>query len=137
MKKILTTLCSLLLISCGGMLVRQQDLDAWVDAPVEALDTHSMFMSIPMYKYVTESGIEVRNYANGQDVQSCFTNAGGYSNTGYVNANAFTTCSSNRVVCNNIFYIKNGRVLEYAPTGQCYTNSKAQPEPRYLKLMQN
>jgi hypothetical protein len=102
--------------------------------PVEALDTHSLFNTIPMYRTVTPGGIEIRNYANGTDVARCFTDVGA-NRTGYfVNANAFTTCSSGRVVCNNIFYIKEGKVVEYAPTGQCYTNSTVQPERRYLTL---
>jgi hypothetical protein len=122
------------LAACSGLLVQQQDLDAWVGVPVEALDTHSIFITIPMFRTVTPSGIEIRNYANGRDVASCFTNAGANSTANFVNASAFTTCSSGRVVCNNIFYIKDGKVVEYAPTGRCYTNSTAQPEPRYLKL---
>lgn len=122
------------LAACAGLLVRQQDLDAWVGVPVEALDTHSLFITVPMFRTVTSSGIEIRNYANGRDVASCFTNAGANQTGNFVNASAFTTCSSGRVVCNNIFYITDGRVVEYAPTGRCYTNSTVQPEPRYLKL---
>ena len=34
----------------GCLSVRQQDLDAWVGMPVEALDTHSFFITVPMYK---------------------------------------------------------------------------------------
>lgn len=102
--------------------VRKQDLDAWVGIPVEALDTHSLFITVPMYRSITSSGIEIRNYANGADVAQCFSNASGSKTGKYVNANAFTTCSSGRVVCNNIFYIKDGVVIEYAPTGSCYTD---------------
>ena len=122
------------LTACGSLLVRQQDLDAWVGVPVEALDTHSLFLTIPMYRTITASGIEIRNYANGTDVSSCFTNAGANRASSYVNVNAFTTCSSGRVACNNIFYIRDGKVLEYAPTGSCYTNSTVQPQARYLRL---
>ena len=114
--------------------VRKQDLDAWVGIPVEALDTHSLFITVPMYRSVTSSGIEIRNYANGGDVAQCFSNAGASKTGKYVNANSFTTCSSNRVVCNNIFYIKDGVVIEYAPTGSCYTDETVQPQPRYLRL---
>lgn len=122
------------LTACAGLAVRQQDLDAWVDVPVEALDTHSVFLTMPMYRTVTPSGIEIRNYANGQEVSSCFTNAGGTRGGRSVNASAFTTCSSNQVVCNNLFYIRDGKVLEYAPTGRCYTNATAQPQSRYLRM---
>ena len=52
----------------------------------------------------------------------------------YVNANAFTTCSSNRIVCNNIFYIRDGIVLEYAPTGRCYTDETVRPQSETVVL---
>ncbi len=114
--------------------VRKHDLDAWIGIPVEALDTHSLFITVPMYRSVTSSGIEVRNYANGRDIAQCFSNASGSRTGKYVNANAFITCSSNRIVCNNIFYIKDGVVIEYAPTGRCYTDETVQPQPRYMQL---
>lgn len=114
--------------------VRQQDLDAWVGMPVEALDTHSIFITMPMYRTVTGSGIEIRNYTNGKNVANCFGTAGASRTGAFVNANAFTTCSSGRIVCNNIFYIKNEKVLEYAPTGRCFTDKRAQPQARYLRL---
>ena len=114
--------------------VRQQDLDSWVGKPVEALDTHSLFITVPVYRTVTASGIEIRNYANGGDVVSCFSTAGAANTGTFVNANAFTTCSSGRIVCNNIFYIKDGKVLEYAPTGRCFTDERVQPQARYLRL---
>ena len=121
-----------LLAACAT--VRQQDLDAWVGVPVEALDTHSFFITVPMFRTRTESGIEIRNYANGRDVAQCFSNAGASTVGNFVNANAFTRCSSTRIVCNNIFYIKDGKVIEYVPTGRCYTDERAQPEARYLRL---
>lgn len=118
----------------GCATVRQQDLDAWVGIPVEALDTHSFFITVPMFRTRTDSGIEIRNYANGRDVAQCFGNASANRIGNFVNANVFTTCSSGRIVCNNIFYIKNGKVIEYAPTGRCYTNETVQPQARYLRL---
>ena len=132
LKFILAIFISLAVASCAT--VRKQDLDAWVGIPVEALDTHSFFITVPVYRSVTSSGIEIRNYANGKDVARCFSNASGSSTGKYVNANAFTTCSSNRIVCNNIFYIRDGVVLEYAPTGRCYTDETVQPQSRYLQL---
>jgi hypothetical protein len=32
--------------------------------PVEALDTHSLFIAMKLERSVTQSGIEVRNYVN-------------------------------------------------------------------------
>ena len=123
------------LAGCATTTVRQQDLDAWKGVPVEALDTHSFFLTIPMVKTLTASGIEIRNYANGADVSQCFGSSTGYGSTGYVNANAFTACSTNRVVCNNIFYIREGKVVEYAPTGRCKTAEMLQPEARYKSMV--
>ena len=123
--------------SCSLMGVRQQDLDAWVGMPVEALETHSFFLTVPVYKTRTESGMEIWNYANGREVASCFGNgfSGGYN--GYVNVNSFSRCSSEQIVCNNIFYIRDKKVVEYKPTGRCYTDASVQPETRYRKLLKN
>jgi len=129
-----TVIVSLVAFITACATVRQQDLDAWVGVPVEALDTHSIFITMPMYRTVTGSGIEIRNYTNGRNVANCFGTAGASGTGAFVNANAFTTCSSGRIVCNNIFYIKDGKVLEYAPTGRCYTDESAQPQARYLRL---
>lgn len=114
--------------------VRQQDLDAWVGMPVEALDTHSLFITLPMYRTLTDSGIEIRNYVNGRDVGNCFGTGGATATGNFVNANTFTTCSRGQIVCNNIFYIKNAKVVEYVPTGRCYTDETVQPQTRYLRL---
>jgi len=124
------------LAMAGCATVNQEDLTAWVGVPVEALDTHSFFLTLPVYRSVTSSGMEVRNYANGKDVANCFSNAGSTTQKSgkYVNNTAFTTCSSNKVVCNNIFYIKDGKVVEYAPTGSCYTDETVRPQARYLQF---
>jgi len=132
MRKLVTIFLGLVLSSC--LSVRQKDLDAWVGVPVEALDTHSFFITVPMYKTITESGIEIRNYANGKDIAQCYGSGRGYVSGNTVSVNTFSTCSSGRVVCNNIFYIKDGFVIEYAPTGRCYTNDKVQPQIRYSSL---
>ena len=118
----------------GCTLVRQQDLDAWVGVPVEALDTHSIFITIPMYRTFTTSGIEIRNYVNSRNVAQCFGTGGGNISGNFVSANTFSTCSNIQIACNNIFYIKDGVVIEYAPTGRCYTNKAAQPQERYQYL---
>jgi S1-C subfamily serine protease len=109
MRNLTATICLTIAVLLGVMgcsatgvvhqLVRQQDLDSWVGMPVEALDTHSLFITVPIFKTYSASGIEIRNYANGN--------------------------------CNNIFYIRDGKVLEYAPTGRCYTNDSVRPQSRY------
>ena len=135
MKKLLAiAMASSLMVGCGSLMVRQADLDSWPGMPVEALDTHSLFITVPMYRTLTDSGIEIRNYANGAESSSCYSSGSGSKSGKYLSANSFTNCTSNRVVCNNIFYIKDGKVLEYAPTGRCYTDETVRPQRRYLDL---
>ena len=131
---IFLVIIAITLSACATRTVRKQDLDSWVGVPVEALDMHSFFITLPMNRTVTESGIEIRNYADDFEVTSCFGTPGANPWGYYISANAFHNCTKNRVVCNNIFYIKDGIVIEYAPTGSCYTDETVQPEPRYLRL---
>lgn len=117
----------------GCATVQQPDLDAWVGAPVEALDTHPLFVTIPMYRTLTDGGIEIRNYVNSKDVQQCFTQVDAHrSDRRYLNHSAFTTCSDNRLVCNNLFYIQGAKISRYAPTGDCYTDERVRPQPAFL-----
>ena len=116
----------------GCATVRQQDLDAWVGAPVEALDAHPLFLTMPMYRAQTDRGVETRNYVNSKEVEQCFTSAGARrGDKSYVSHTAFTTCSQSSVVCNNIFYIQGGKVIRYAPTGACYTDNTVLPNIGY------
>jgi hypothetical protein len=125
------------LVLTGCATVRQQDIDAWVGMPVEALDTHSFFITLPMVKTVTNSGIEIRNYPNKRNIGQCFGSGGLNSNRSlnYAAYNSFATCSSGLVGCDNIFYIKNGVVVEYVPTGRCYTDETVRPQSRFQRLM--
>ena len=132
--KILAIAAALLLAGCGT--VRQSDLDTWVGMPVEALDTHSFFITLPMTKRVTAGGIEVRNYDNTRVIQDCDDMA--YAapvRGGSTYAYGAGSCSSTKIGCNNIFYIKGGKVLEYAPTGRCKTDERVRPQKRYLDMI--
>ncbi len=136
MRKLL--ILSILIILNGCVInntVRQKDLDTWVGIPIEALETHSFFVTVPLYKTKTESGIEIWNYANGDDVAKCFSHGNASGNYGYVSGTSFTTCSSGKVVCNNLFYIKDKHVLEYKPVGSCRTDETVQPESRYKNFL--
>lgn len=113
--------------------VRQPDLDAWVGVSVEGLDTHPIFSKELMFRTKTTSGTEIRNYAYGYNFKECFGRAGASKFGDFVNENTFITCSSGQIVCNNLFYIREGKVLEYAPTGLCATDAKAQPVGSYLR----
>lgn len=137
---LLFTLVFFLLNACNPLSVRQVDLDSWVGVPVEALDLHSFWMTIPMVKTITDNGIEVRIYVNKKNVETCFKNAGlRISNKKnylqYANFTEFQNCVSGTVGCDNIFYIKDGKVLEYVPVGNCYTDKFVQPEERYKRLI--
>jgi hypothetical protein len=125
---------AMLVSACAVKSVRQPDLDAWVGMPVEALDMHSLFLTVPMVRTKTESGIEIRNYANGRNMASCSGFAGANLSGSWVSGNSFSSCTSGWVGCNNIFYIKDGKVIEYAPTGRCYTDETVQPQARYKRL---
>jgi len=118
------------------LVVRQQDLDAWVGMPTAALDTHSYFLTVSMVRTLTDSGIEIRNYVNEREVSTCLGSGHAQAQGKYVNSNTFSTCYSQSIECNNIFYIKDGVVLEYAPTGNCYTSELVTPQTRYQQLKQ-
>ena len=135
MKKAYITLALLvisLLTSCAALMgVRQSDLDSWVDVPVTALDTHSLFLTFPMVKTITDSGIEIRNYANKRAIGIC----GGSGFLSYSNFNAFQSCSAKMVGCDSIFYIRDGKVIEYKTVGRCYTNETVRPEKGWEKFL--
>ena len=113
-----------------GPTVQQQDLDTWATVPVEVLDSHAFFKTVPMFRTKTHSGTEIRNYAYGYNFQECARKAGANNIGDFMSEDAFFACASSRIVCNNMFYIKEGTVLEYAPTGRCHTNEKLQPNAR-------
>lgn len=126
---ILIVMITLSLSAC--LSVRQEDLDSWVGQPVELLDLHPFFNTVPLETRFTDSGIEIRNYKNGRSFNSCSgnTNMTNFNeNSGTGNFNSYSNCFKNDVVCNNIFYIKNKKVLKYEPTGRCFTDERVQPK---------
>ena len=117
--------------------VRQIDLDSWNDVPVSALDLHSFWNTIPMVKTITDQDIEIRMYVNKKNISSCYGsgNANVYLSTAAFNE--FKNCVTSSFGCDNIFYIKNDKVLEYVPVGNCYTDDSLRPEKRYKSLLNN
>ncbi len=79
MKKILIV-CLISFVMTGCKTVRLTDIDAWRDVPVEALDTHSLFITIPVVKTLTDSGIEIRDYVNKRNIGNCFGGGQGTRN---------------------------------------------------------
>jgi hypothetical protein len=111
----------------GCQTVRQEDLVAWEGAPVSALDSHPVFLTMPMTRTVTADGTEIRNYVNGSSVGHC----GGGGSVNYSTYQQYSNCVSRFAACNNIFYIKDGRVTRYTPVGsggaRCRTDETLQP----------
>lgn len=120
------------LLIAGCQTVHQEDLVAWEGAPVSALDAHPFFLTLPMVRTVTADGTEIRNYVNGANVGGC--SGGGSVYGGVVNMatyQQFSSCVSRFAACNNIFYIKGGRVIRYTPVGsgggRCKTYEQLRP----------
>lgn len=80
-------------------IVEQSDVSSWKGQDVGVLDDHAFFLALPVISKQAPNGVEVRNYVNG-------------------NGNA---------ICNNIFYIKDGKVLKYEPMGNCHTDDTVSP----------
>jgi hypothetical protein len=130
-----------LLCGCGATRgVRQSDLDLWVGVPVVALDTQSFFLTLPMIKTATDTGVEIRDYVNKRNISGCYQSSFGNVTTPantvtYAYFNRFQQCSSAIVGCDNIFYIRDGKVIEYRPTGRCYTDETVQPQAGWKKFL--
>ncbi len=113
----------------GCATVRQQDVVAWQGVPVQSLDMHPLFVTMPMYKTLTDNGVEIRNYVNSETAERCFASGGVHRGSGrHASYSEFMSCSENRVVCNNLFYVQDGRVTRYVPTGSCYTDDSVRPQ---------
>lgn len=123
-------------ILSGCLSVREEDLNSWVNRPVLDLELHPFLITMPVVKTKASDGTEIWNYVNGGNIGSCtgfgsatFNGKSGYLD--YANYSQFSNCMQRFAACNNIFYIKDGRVLSYNPVGtggaRCYTNAKLQP----------
>lgn len=110
----------------GCATVRQADLDAWVSVPVVYLESHSLFSTLPVKVTPAPGGGEIRNYMNGADVQNCTATVSAPKNMRF--ATADETCVTTRVGCNNRFLVRDGKVVEYRPVGQCKTDERVRPE---------
>jgi hypothetical protein len=122
-------LAALGLAACAG--VREQDTAAWPGQPVAALEQHPIFVTMPVVKTQTSDGTEIWNYVNGRTIGGC-TGSGVLTGVGgFVTGTAFQSCMAQQAACNNLFYIKDGVVLRYAPVGsggiRCYTHDFARP----------
>lgn len=129
--KLLAYLGTIALTACAS--VQQADLDSWVGQPSSLLELHPVFMTIPVVKTQTSDGTEIWNYINGGNIGGC--SGGGNVSLGkkldYATYSSFSSCMSRFAACNNIFYLKDGRVLRYTPIGsggaRCYTDERVRP----------
>lgn len=139
MRSLFILLVAGLLTACAT--VHQADLDAWVDVPVIALDTHSFMLTLPMVRTVTDSGVEIRVYSNKRGVSSCGGSGFGAANSqqgsamSYQNFSAFRNCTSGLIGCDAVFYIRDGKVIEVKAVGQCYTDERSRPEKGYERFL--
>jgi hypothetical protein len=87
---------------------------------------------MPVVKTVASDGTEIWNYVNGANLGQC---SGGGSIWGkqlsFAQYNQFVSCVQRFAACNNIFFIRDGKVLRYTPVGtggaRCFTDERAQP----------
>ena len=112
--------------------VREADTSAWVGAPISALDKHPVFITLPMVRTVTPDGTEIRNYINGGNIAMCSGGGDVYSGIqNFSSYSAFSTCMARFAACNNLFYVRGGKVQSYVPTGTgggvCYTDERTRP----------
>ncbi|MDP2093653.1 MAG: hypothetical protein Q8K50_07160 [Hydrogenophaga sp.] len=126
---------TLLIALAGCATVRQADLDAWVGQPIVALETHPVFLTIPVVKTVASDGTEIWNFVNGVNLGQCSGGGNVYGKQlSYASYNQFASCVQRFAACNNIFYIRDGKVQRYTPVGsggmRCYTTEQIQPQFR-------
>jgi len=117
----------------GCATVRQADLDSWVGQPVSRLETHPIFLTIPVVKTQASDGTVIWNYVYGGNIGMCFGggNVNNTMNINYAAYSSYSNCISRFGACNNIFYIKNGHIIQVTPVGsggvRCYTDERYRP----------
>lgn len=122
---------TLVLAVAGCLSVRQVDLDSWVGQPVSALETHPVFLTVPVVKTTASDGTQIWNYVNGANMGHCSRGGSVFGTVDYPTYVGFANCMSQFAACNNIFYIRDGTVTRYTPVGtggvRCYTTKELQP----------
>ncbi len=104
----------------GCAMVRSKNTDPWIGQPVEALDKHALFRTLPMVRTFNSAGVEVRNYQNRANTYQCYTdgNVRAGEALSYSAYSATLACTSRSNGCDYTFSIRDGRVQEYAPSGR-------------------
>ncbi len=124
--------CMAVMGLAGCQTVRIDDTQAWVGRPVSDLDLHPVFLTMRMVRTEVSDGTQIRNYINSANISSCSSDASIFgSSVSSAMYTEFSSCMGRVGACNNIFYIKGGRVESYVPTGsggmRCYTDERTRP----------
>ena len=130
MRILFSPLLAALLVGCAT--VNPADTEAWVGQPVSVLEKQPLFLTMQVVKTQASDGTDIWNYVTGQAATSC--NQDGTflgRRIGWGTYMAFTDCTSRFQACNNIFYIRDGRVqrvVVMASGGaQCSTDRRFLP----------
>jgi len=114
-------------------VVHHEEADVWAGTPVAALDTNPFFSALPMVRTSTPAGIEIRDYVDKKYVAGCLPPASANTKVFTMNFGtyrAFRACSENMIGCDNVFYVDNGVVSQFAPSGQCKASAAVRPQGR-------
>jgi hypothetical protein len=109
----------------GCSIISNQTISkSWSGLPVEALVYIVIGVTIPMKKVLKADEMEMRFYIDSGNFTYC---SGGR----YV-----CSCLSEKLTCNNIFYIKNSTIQKYEPAGSGYQKEAQLPEGECRKQRQ-
>ena len=112
----------LILASLWGCATSKQTIsEAWSGVPVEALDIHSYWVTIPMKRVFRTDGREMRFYIDSGSFTYCSGGRFSYS------------CLSEKVTCNHIFEQCRFQYEKYEPAGRCYRKEVHLPEGEFRK----
>lgn len=119
-------------ILAGCATVHPEDTEAWAGQPTSVLEKQPLFLTMAVVKTQASDGTDIWNYVSGQAATSC--NQDGMllgRRIGWGAYTGFTDCTSRFQACNNIFYIRDGRiqrVVVLASGGaQCSTDKRFLP----------
>ena len=117
----------------GCATVHPEDTEAWVGQPLSVLEKQPLFLTMQVVKTQASDGTDIWNYVTGQGATSCIGDGTwfGGRRIGWGTYMSFTDCTSRVQACNNIFYIRDGRVqrvVVMASGGaQCSTDRRFRP----------
>ena len=130
MRILLYSLLAALLVGCAT--VNPADTEAWVGQPTSVLEKQPLFLTMPVIKTQASDGTDIWNYVSGQAATSCNQDGTLFGRrVGWGAYSGFTDCISRFQACNNIFYIRDGRVqrvvVQASGGAQCSTDRRFLP----------